>query len=126
MYSISTTEFTGDPNGNLTGLKTVDIVFKNGALQKVDGTEKTWKADLVFLSMGFLGPEHYLSESLGLELDEKTNYRADKGSYRSSASHVFVAGDRRSGQSLVVRSINEGREAAREIDLFLMGSTDLP
>ena len=126
VYSISTTEFTGDPNGNLTGLKTVDIVFKNGALQKVDGTEKTWKADLVFLSMGFLGPEHYLSESLGLELDEKTNYKADKGSYRSSASHVFVAGDCRSGQSLVVRAINEGREAAREIDLFLMGSTDLP
>tara|TARA_Y100000588_G_scaffold356081_1_gene411940 strand:+ start:91 stop:543 length:453 start_codon:yes stop_codon:yes gene_type:complete len=126
VYSISTTEFIGDSNANLTGLKTVDIVVKNGQLQKVDGTEKIWKADLVFLSMGFLGPEHYLSDSLGLELDKKTNYKADKGCYRSSLDHVFVAGDCRSGQSLVVRAINEGREAAREIDLFLMGSTDLP
>ena len=126
VYSISTTEFIGNPKGDLTGLKTIDISFEDGKLQPLSGTERTWKADLVFLSMGFLGPEHYVSNSLGVELDERSNYKAQKGTYQTSVDRVFAAGDCRSGQSLVVRAINEGREAAREIDFFLTGNTNLP
>ena len=126
VYSISTTKFMGNPKGDLTGLKTIDISFEDGKLQPLSGTERTWKADLVFLSMGFLGPEHYVSNSLGVELDERSNYKAQKGTYQTSVDRVFAAGDCRSGQSLVVRAINEGREAAREIDFFLTGNTNLP
>ncbi len=118
VYSISTTEFVGE-NGRLTGLKTVDVQMVDGRFENVEGSERFWDADLVFLSMGFLGPEHYVSEPLGLDLDERSNYKADKGAYRTSVANVFAAGDCRSGQSLVVRAINEGREAAEEIDRFL-------
>ena len=119
IYSISTIEFIGNTDGDLTGLKTVDVSFEEGALQTLDGTERIWKADLVFLTMGFLGPEHYVSEPLGVELDEQSNYKAEKGTYQTSITQVFAAGDCRSGQSLVVRAINEGREAAAAIDTFL-------
>ena len=118
VYSISTTEFVGE-NGRLTGLNTVDVQMVDGRFENVEGSERFWDADLVFLSMGFLGPEHYVSEPLGLDLDERSNYKADKGAYRTSVANVFAAGDCRSGQSLVVRAINEGREAAHEIDRFL-------
>ena len=86
----------------------------------------TWDADLVFLSMGFLGPEHAVSDPIGVEYDQRSNYEAEYGRYQTSVDKVFAAGDCRRGQSLVVRAINEGREAAREIDRFLMGSTQLP
>ena len=76
--------------------------------------------------MGFLGPEHAVSDPLRLAYDERSNYQADYGSYQTSVAKIFAAGDCRSGQSLVVRAINEGREAAREIDRYLMGSTELP
>jgi len=76
--------------------------------------------------MGFLGPEHPVSDRLGLDYDERSNYQAGYGSYRTNVENVFAAGDCRRGQSLVVRAINEGREAAREIDRYLMGSTQLP
>ncbi|MYE23899.1 MAG: glutamate synthase subunit beta [Gammaproteobacteria bacterium] len=118
VYSISTTEFVGE-NGRLTGLNTVDVQMVDGRFENVEGSERFWDADLVFLSMGFLGPEHYVSEPLGVDLDARSNYKADKGAYRTSVANVFAAGDCRSGQSLVVRAINEGREAAEEIDRFL-------
>ena len=76
--------------------------------------------------MGFLGPEHYISDSLGLVLDQRSTYQAAYGQYKTSIPKVYAAGDCRRGQSLVVWAINEGREAAREIDLELMGSTQLP
>lgn len=126
IYSISTTEFVGDANGTLKGLKTTDMAFKNGKLESIEGTNRTWDADLVFLSMGFLGPDHYISRPLNLELDDRSNYKAEKGIYQTSVHKTFAAGDCRSGQSLIVRAINEGREAAREIDRFLTGSTELP
>jgi NAD(P)H-dependent glutamate synthase small subunit len=125
-YSISSTEFVGDAQGNLKAVRTVDVKFKDGKFENLPGTEREWPADLVFLAMGFLGPEHIVSDRLGLEYDQRSNYEADYGRYRTSVDNVFAAGDCRRGQSLVVRAINEGREAAREIDRFLMGSTQLP
>ena len=125
-YSISSTEFVGDDDGNLKAVRTVDVEMKDGKFENVPGSEREWQADLVFLAMGFLGPEHAVSDALGLDYDERSNYKADYGVYATDSEKVFVAGDCRRGQSLVVRAINEGREAAREIDRFLMGSTQLP
>ncbi len=103
--------------------------------QRVDGppkmvelpaTAETLEADLVLLAMGFLGPEAYLSQALGIELDARSNYRAEHGRFTTSQHGVFAAGDCRRGQSLVVWAINEGRGAARAVDEFLMGSSLLP
>ena len=101
----------------------VDGQFK---LVEIAGSEKNWKCDLVLLAMGFLGPENYVSEMLGIELDPRSNYKAQHGRFATSISKVFAAGDCRRGQSLVVWAINEGRGAARAIDEFLMGSSSLP
>jgi NAD(P)H-dependent glutamate synthase small subunit len=122
IYSISGKEFIRDGNGKLTGIRTigVDVDF-----QEIPGTEKEYKADLIFLSMGFLGPEHYFIKDLDIELDERSNFKAEYGKYKTSVAKIFTAGDCRRRQSLVVRAINEGREAAREIDRELMGSTQL-
>ena len=126
VYSVSSLCFIGDNNGQLTGVRTVEVVMKDGKFENVPGTEKDWPADLVFLAMGFLGPEHAVSNPLGLDYDERSNYQAEYGRYTTNVDKVFAAGDCRRGQSLVVRAINEGREAAREIDRYLMGATELP
>lgn len=123
VYSISGKEFTRDKNGRLTGIKTVAV---DANFKELPDTEREWQADLIFLSMGFLGPEHYVIKDLDIELDERSNYNAQYGKYKTSVPKVFTAGDCRRGQSLVVNAINEGREAAREIDRELMGSTQLP
>ena len=104
----------------------MEVAFREGRFEEITGTERTWKADLVLLSMGFLGPEHEVSDRLALEYDGRSNYAAEYGRYATSVEGVFAAGDCRRGQSLVVAAINEGREAAREIDRYLMGSTLLP
>ena len=122
VYSIMSQEFVRDADGKLLGIKTTNV---NDKLEPIPGTEKTWNADLIFLSMGFLRPEHYINDSLGLELDERGNFNADKLSFRTSMEKVYAAADCRRGQDLVVRAINEGREAAREIDRDLMGSSQL-
>ena len=122
-FRTSAVEFHGDGNGRVKSLTAAEYDEK---FQKVEGTERTYDADLVLLAMGFRSPEHYVSEPLDLELDPRSNYKAEKGDYRTSNPKVFAAGDCRSGQSLVVRAINEGREAAREIDRFLSGGTELP
>ncbi|MDA0687309.1 MAG: glutamate synthase subunit beta, partial [Proteobacteria bacterium] len=116
VYSISGKEFVRDENGKLLGIKTVEVDSK---FQEVPGTEKFWEADLILLSMGFLGPEHYVSEPLGLELDQRSNYKADYDVFKTSAEKVFTAGDCRRGQSLVVRAIDEGRKVAVAIDQYL-------
>ncbi len=126
VFSVSSTEFVGDENGNLRAIRTVDVALKDGRFENIPGSEREWPADLVFLAMGFLGPEHVVSDALDLEYDERSNYFASYGSYQTSVAKVFAAGDCRRGQSLVVWAINEGREAAREIDRYLMGSTQLP
>ena len=126
VYRTSAVEFQGNGDGKLTSLVAADFEMVGGRFSKVEGSEKTWDADLVLLAMGFRGPEQYISEPLGLKVDQRSNYNAEKGVYRTNHPKVFAAGDCRSGQSLVVRAINEGREAAREIDRLLMGATELP
>jgi glutamate synthase (NADPH/NADH) small chain len=130
QYCILTKEFIGDDAGNVTAVKTVEArwtrVDGKWNMEEVAGSEKTWEADLVLLSMGFLGPEHYVSDNAGIEYDGRSNYKADYGKYATSVKGVYAAGDCRRGQSLVVWGINEGREAAREIDRDLMGTTSLP
>jgi glutamate synthase (NADPH/NADH) small chain len=130
-YDILTKKFVGDEDGNVKELHTVQIewVFNNGDrphFNEIPGTEKVWPAQLVLLSMGFLGPENPLLEQLGVEQDERSNAKAEYGKFATSVPGVFAAGDMRRGQSLVVWAINEGRGAAREVDLYLMGETELP
>ena len=129
-YSILTKEFIGNEKGQVTGIKTVNIewVNKNGQMsfEEIPGSEKVWEADLILLAMGFLGPEHEVIDGLGVELDPRSNYKAEYDQFSTSVPGIFAAGDCRRGQSLVVWGINEGRGAAREIDRFLMGSTELP
>jgi NAD(P)H-dependent glutamate synthase small subunit len=126
VYSISSLNFVGNDEGNLIGVRTVDVAMVDGQFQNIEGSERDWPADLVLLAMGFLGPEHDASDPLAIEYDERSNYLAGYGSYDTSVEGVFAAGDCRRGQSLVVRAINEGREAAREVDRYLMGRTELP
>jgi NAD(P)H-dependent glutamate synthase small subunit len=123
VFSIMSKEFLSDEHGNLTGIVTVNV---DPQFKEIPGTEKTWEADLILLSMGFLQPEHYINESLGMNIDERGNFMANKEDYKTSIAKVYAAADCRRGQDLVVRAINEGREAAREIDRDLMGTTQLP
>ncbi len=127
-FAISTKEFIGK-NGKVTGLKTVQVEFKDGKMVEVPGSEKEWQADLVLLAMGFVNPMASVLESFGVDKDARGNAKAsteEAGGYATSASKVFAAGDMRRGQSLVVWAIREGRQAARSVDEFLMGSTSLP
>ena len=95
-------------------------------MEEIDGSEEVIGADLVLLAMGFLGPENSVSELLGIELDPRSNYKAEHGKFTTNVPGVFAAGDCRRGQSLVVWAINEGRGAARAIDIYLLGSSTLP
>ena len=92
----------------------------------MEGSEIEFECDFVFLALGFLGPEQILAEQLGIEVDPRSNFKAEYGRYATTIPGVFAAGDCRRGQSLIVWAINEGREAARECDRCLMGSTQLP
>ena len=112
-------------------LHTVRIEWKkgnNGALriQEIPGSEEVWPTRLVLLALGFLGPEDYLLDQIGIQRDERSNAKAEYGKYSTNVEGVFAAGDIRRGQSLIVWAINEGRGAARECDRYLMGSTNLP
>ncbi len=123
-YCLLSKGFIGDDDGNLTGIKTVNVEWTNVdgqfKMTEVEGSEKTWEADLILLSMGFLGPEQYAAEAAGIEVDERSNYKASYGDFRTSVEGVFAAGDCRRGQSLVVWGIDEGRRAAAEVDKYLM------
>jgi len=131
VYLTTATKFEGDEKGNVKAIHTVQVQWeKNDKGQfipkHIPGTEKVLPAQLVLLAMGFLGPEQPLLDALGVERDPRSNVKADYGKYTTSIPGVFAAGDCRRGQSLVVWAFNEGRGAARECDLYLMGSTDLP
>ncbi|MDT8428710.1 MAG: glutamate synthase subunit beta [Pseudomonadales bacterium] len=116
-YSLSGKEFIRDAQGKLLGINTVEVDSK---FQEIPGTVKFWEAELILLSMGFLGPEHYLSNALGIELDQRSNYKAEYRSFQTSNPKVFAAGDCRRGQSLVVRAIDEGRLVAEAINHYLL------
>ncbi|MDA2926536.1 glutamate synthase small subunit [Acidobacteria bacterium AH-259-G07] len=129
-YSVLSKQFIDDGNGHVAGIKTVQVEwFRDNSgpwqMKELPGSARVWRADLVLLAMGFLGPEHYASDLLGLEYDQRSNYKAEHGKYATSVPGVFVAGDCRRGQSLVVWAINEGRGAARRIDEYL-GKSTLP
>ncbi|TWT58264.1 Glutamate synthase [NADPH] small chain [Thalassoglobus neptunius] len=129
-YAIQTTEFIGDGNGNLKAIKTQQVDWsnptENAPFSPVPGSEKEWPADLCFMALGFRGPEQTIAEQLGIEVDARSNFKATYGKYATNLEGVFAAGDCRRGQSLIVWAINEGREAARECDRYLMGVTELP
>ncbi len=127
-FAISTKEFMGE-KGKLTGLKTVRVEMKDGKFTEVPGTEQIHKADLVLLAMGFVNPVATVLDAFGVDKDARGNAKAhtEEGSgYITNVPKVFAAGDMRRGQSLVVWAIREGRQAARTIDQFLMGESELP
>ncbi len=127
-FAVSTKEFTGE-KGKVTGLKTVNIEFKDGKMVEIAGSEKTYKADLVLLAMGFVNPVATVLDAFGVDKDPRGNAKASTdftGGYATNVPKVFAAGDMRRGQSLVVWAIREGRQAARAVDEFLMGFSDLP
>ncbi len=128
-WLINTKEFIANEKGQLIGLKTVEVAWKivpgeRPELIEKEGSEKIWPCELALLALGFTGPEKTLSKQLGIEIDNRNNYKATK--YQTNIPNIFTAGDMRRGQSLIVWAISEGREAAREVDLYLMGSTNLP
>ena len=128
VFAISTKEFIGE-KGKLTGLKTVQVEWKDGKMVEVAGSEKILKADLVLLAMGFVNPVATVLEAFGVDKDARGNAKATTeatGCYATNVPKVFAAGDMRRGQSLVVWAIREGRQAARAVDEFLMGSSVLP
>ena len=127
-FAISTKEFIGE-KGKLTGLKTVRVEWQNGKMVEVPGSEVVMKADMVFLAMGFVSPVGSVIDAFGIDKDARGNAKASTefaGGYATNVPKVFAAGDMRRGQSLVVWAIREGRQAARSVDEFLMGFSDLP
>ncbi|EGR0378998.1 glutamate synthase subunit beta [Vibrio cholerae] len=129
-WNILTKEFIGNEQGEVTGLRIADIVWKDSApgerpsFDEVVGSERVIPCDMAFLAMGFLHPEpHGVLAQLGIKLDERGNVATQD--FATNQKGVFAAGDMRTGQSLVVRCINEGRECARAVDTFLMGNTHL-
>lgn len=127
-WSITTKEFIGE-NGKLTALKGARVEWKDGKMVEVPGSEFTIPADLVFLAMGFVSPVQKVLDAFGVEKDNRGNAKATtdgEGCYKTSKAKVFAAGDIRRGQSLVVWAIREGRQCAREVDMFLMGNSTLP
>ncbi|BCW99161.1 MAG: glutamate synthase subunit beta [Armatimonadota bacterium] len=129
-YLVTVNRFLGDPSGHVSHVEVVDVEWRqeNGRRvpAPVPGSERTIPADLVLLAMGFTGPEDVILQELGIERDERSNAKAEYGRYSTNVPRVFAAGDMRRGQSLVVWAIHEGRQAARAVDEFLMGSSDLP
>jgi glutamate synthase (NADPH/NADH) small chain len=127
-FAIATKEFIGE-KGKLKALKTVEVQWAHGKMAEVPGTEREWKADLVLLAMGFVAPVASVLDAFGVERDTRGNAKAGTdavGGYKTDVAKVFAAGDMRRGQSLVVWAIREGRQAARAVDEYLMGVSDLP
>jgi glutamate synthase (NADPH/NADH) small chain len=127
-FVIATKEFIGD-KGKVTALKTVRVEWQGGKMVEMPGSEQVLKADLVLLAMGFVSPVSTVLDAFGIDKDNRGNAKATTdftGGYQTNVPKVFAAGDIRRGQSLVVWAIREGRQAARAVDEFLMGYSDLP
>ena len=129
-WAIATKEFIGDEKGNLKAIKLVDLEWKSSedgrpsSFVEREGSERVIPCDLALLAMGFVNPQYTgMLEQLGVELDERRNVKATEKEFHTSINKVFTAGDMRRGQSLVVWAISEGRECARKVDEFLVGSS---
>jgi glutamate synthase (NADPH/NADH) small chain len=126
VFAVSTAKFVGDGNGNVRAIELYDVERDaGGRFVEVEGTRRELLADLVFLAMGFVGPERALAEALDVELDGRGNI-ARGADYSTSTEGVYVCGDAGRGQSLIVWAIAEGRSAAAAVDRFLVGETSLP
>ncbi|OQB15616.1 MAG: Glutamate synthase (NADPH) small chain [Firmicutes bacterium ADurb.Bin193] len=131
IYCTTAKRFIGDEKGSVKEVHTVSVNWERDGSGRfipaeIAGSEKVFKADIVLLAMGFLGPEDQLLSKLGIARDERSNAKAEYGKYATNQRGIFAAGDMRRGQSLVVWAINEGRGAAKACDLFLTGQTQLP
>lgn len=123
-WSVLTKSFIGDENGNISGLKTVNVAWENGKFDEIPDTEKIYPCDLVLIAVGFVHTQKEgLLDQLNINLDERGNVKAQN--YKTNVDKVFTAGDMRRGQSLVVWAIQEGREAARALDQSLSGKSSL-
>ncbi|GFN84676.1 glutamate synthase [NADH], amyloplastic [Plakobranchus ocellatus] len=130
VFNVKSLYFEGDANGNVTGVKTILVQWSKDdagrwTMKDVEGSEKTYKCDLVLLAMGFLGPERSIVEELSVGLDPRGNLETPRSKYNTSIPNLYAAGDCRRGQSLVVWAIHEGRQCAKQVDKDLMGSTSL-
>ncbi len=132
QWAVATKEFIGDGQGNLRAIKIVDLEWQSGKeglpaqFKEIAGTEREISCELVLLAMGFVHPQHEgVLKALEVELDARGNVKASEQAYQTSLAKVFAAGDVRRGQSLVVWAISEGRECARRVDEYLMGSSAL-
>ena len=131
LYQTTVKEFIKDKDGNLAKVKTVKLESKKEEktgrflMVEVPGSEVILDADIVLIAAGFLGSEKYITDAFGVELNERTNVKTVNEGYSTNQKNIFVTGDMRRGQSLVVWAINEGREAARAVDEYLMGYSNL-
>ncbi len=126
---MATKSFIDDGKGNVKALKAVRVEWKGGKMSEVAGSEFELPCDAAFLAMGFTNPVGSLLDAFGVEKDARQNAKATtdgEGCYKTNVDKVYAAGDVRRGQSLVVWAIREGRQAAREVDAYLMGSSILP
>ena len=130
VWEVATKAFIGDENGNLKALQIVDLEWTSSAdgrpakFTEKEGSLREIPCELAFLAMGFLHPQQTgMLDELGIELDERGNVKATEAAYQTNIAKIFTAGDMRRGQSLVVWAISEGRECARNVDIFLTGST---
>ena len=131
VYQTTVKEFLKDPEGNVKEAVLVRLEPKKDEktgrmlMTEIEGSEYTVKVDLVLIAAGFLGSQEYVTKAFGVETNERTNVKTAEGAYQTSRENVFTAGDMHRGQSLVVWAIREGREAAREVDISLMGYTNM-
>ena len=131
VYTTTVKEFIKDEKGDLTAIKTVKLEFVNDEKsgrkipKEIQGSEELLPCELCLIAAGFLGCQSYVAEAFGVELDQRTNIKTETGSHATNKPKVFAAGDMHIGQSLVVRAIREGRDAAAETDRYLMGYTNL-
>ncbi len=130
LYETTVKEFISDENGSLSAVKTVKLKWTTDSetgrktMKEIKDSEQIIPCELCLIAAGFTGSEEYVSQAFGVELDKRTNVKTEQGKY-AAAEKVFTAGDMHRGQSLVVWAVNEGRNAAREVDEYLMGYTNL-
>ena len=131
IYETTVKEFIKDENGSLCAVKTVKLKFETDpesgrrVPREIEGSEQVIPCELCLIAVGFLGCQSYVAEAFGVELNQRTNIKTENGKFSTNVEKVFTAGDMHIGQSLVVRAIREGRDAARAVDEYLMGYTNL-